>query len=93
MSILLEAEQIINGERREAYGDVRESFAKIAALWSVVLGVAVTPSQVALCMTLLKIQREANKPGYDNRLDAIGYIALLDKLTEVQCTDAQKEPH
>lgn len=36
-SLLMEAEEIINGERAEQYGDVSESFGQIADLWTAYL--------------------------------------------------------
>ena len=80
--ILDEAKEIIQGERREAYGPVHESFEKIARLWSEVMGYKVTPQQVALCMVQLKIAREIARPKKDNRIDIINYAALLDQLHE-----------
>jgi Domain of unknown function (DUF6378) len=82
MSILQEADAVVNGPRRDAYGDVRESFTKVAAMWSVVFGVTVTASQVAQAMIAFKLCREINKAGYDNRLDLAGYCALLDRLEQ-----------
>lgn len=79
-SILQEAEQIVNGPRRDAYGPAEESFARVAAVWSSVLKQPVTAHQVALCMIGLKLCREANKPARDNRVDLAGYVALADKL-------------
>lgn len=82
MNILEEAAQIISGPRRQAYGDVRESFASCATLWSVILKAPVSPEQAALCMIGLKLLREANKSHRDNRVDICGYAALLDLLRE-----------
>lgn len=79
-SILQEAERIINGPRRDAYGPVEESFGRIAAVWSVVLKHPVTAHQVALCMAGLKLCREANKPGRDNRVDGAAYFELANKV-------------
>jgi hypothetical protein len=80
LSVLAEAEQIINGPRRDAYGPVEESFERIAAVWGAVLKMPVTSHQVALCMIGLKLCRESNKAARDNRVDAAGYIALADKV-------------
>lgn len=81
MSVLQEAEQVINGPRRESYGDAKESFQKIADVWSIALKTKVTPEQVALCMIGLKFCREANKPHRDNLVDLAGYAALLEKIS------------
>jgi len=79
-SILQEAERLINGDRREEYGDVKDSFNNIAAGWSVSFGKEVTGKQVALAMAWLKICRENNKSKRDNIVDIAGYAALIEKL-------------
>lgn len=79
-SVLQEAEEIINGERRDAYGPAEESFQRIATMWSVILKREVTSHQVALCMIAFKICREINKPKRDNLVDIAGYTALAEKV-------------
>ena len=62
--------------RGESYGDVRQNHQRIAALWSVVLGQDVTPEQVALCMTCLKVARLIETPAHeDSWIDIAGYGA------------------
>ena len=59
--------------RGENYGDVRQNHQRIAALWSVVLGQDVTPEQVALCMTCLKVARLIETPDHeDSWIDIAG---------------------
>lgn len=79
-SILAEAEAIINGPRRAAYGDAQASFERIAKVWSAVLKSPVTAREVALCMIGLKLCRESNKAGRDNLVDICGYAALAELL-------------
>ncbi len=79
-SILEEAAQIIEGPRRDSYGDVSESFQRIADMWSQILRREVFPYEVALCMIALKVCREVNEHGHDNLTDIIGYAALLDQI-------------
>lgn len=81
-SILDEAKRIVRGDRREAYGDARKSFERIAAGWSALLGIEVSAMKVAQCMIWLKLCRESNKPGRDNRTDICGYAELLDMLVD-----------
>jgi hypothetical protein len=50
ISVLLEAERVINGPRRESYGAVQESFDRTACVWSAILKHEVTAREVALCM-------------------------------------------
>lgn len=62
--------------RGENYGDVRQNHQRIASLWSVVLGQDVTPEQVALCMTCLKVARLIETPDHeDSWIDIAGYGA------------------
>lgn len=79
-TVLQEAERIINGERRSDYGDVRESFEQIAALWSIVIGATVTAEHVALCMIQLKIARTLNGWQRDSIVDIAGYAGCLAHL-------------
>ena len=63
-------------ERGENYGDVRENHQRIADLWSVVFGQSVTPEQVVLAMTCLKIARLIETPDHeDSWVDICGYGA------------------
>jgi hypothetical protein len=67
-------------EREQAYGDAHESFQRIATLWGDVLGILVTPQQVASCMIMLKVARLlADGDGShdeDSVLDIKGYTTL-----------------
>lgn len=79
-SILAEAERIINGPRKEAYGPPKESFDKIAAGWSLIVGTPVTAKQVALCMIWLKVVRHTQGAGRDDLVDIAGYAGLSENL-------------
>ena len=62
--------------RGENYGDVRQNHQRIAWLWSDVLGQDVTPEQVVLCMTCLKVARLIETPAHeDSWVDIAGYGA------------------
>jgi len=65
------------GEARgENYGSVRENHERIAALWSVVFDQRVTPEQVVLAMTCLKVARLMETPSHeDSWVDICGYGA------------------
>lgn len=78
--VLDKAKQIINGDRRESYGDVVDGFVSIATGWEVILGASVSARQVALCMIWLKVCRESNKASFDNLVDICGYAALGEEL-------------
>nr|DAY37818.1 MAG TPA: hypothetical protein [Caudoviricetes sp.] len=68
-------------ERGQAYGEASESFQRIATLWGDVLGILVTPQQVASCMIMLKVARllaptRDGSHDEDSVLDIKGYATL-----------------
>lgn len=64
--------------RRETYGDPQRLFDQIAKRWSLVLGIEVTSTQVALCMIDLKLARLTQDPRHlDSITDVAGYAACL----------------
>ena len=78
--MLLNAALIIK-ERGEAYGAAAKNMATTARLWSVVLGVDVTPEQVALCLIQLKVARLLVTPSHaDSVADIAGYAAVLHEV-------------
>ena len=74
--ILEEARDLIQGDRATSYGDAKESFTRIAKLWSAYRGVEITPKDVASMMILLKVSRSVTSAKRDNWVDVIGYAAL-----------------
>jgi len=82
-TVLTEAEKIINGPRRDAYGDAVESFDAIAVGWAVILGAGVTGTQVALCMDWLKTCRFLSAKDRDSLVDKGGYTALAARLAGI----------
>ena len=82
MSVLSLAEEIVGGERRAAYGDPGDSFARVATVWTAILGFPVTASQVVLCMAGLKLIREAHRHKPDNLVDLAGYARIAELIQE-----------
>lgn len=81
--VLRVAEQLISVDRREEYGDPITSFDNIATIWSVILGIEVSPNDVALCMAGLKLVRAVhNRQDNDSYIDLAGYIALAWEIAE-----------
>jgi hypothetical protein len=80
--ILETAKSLINGERKEEYGDAKESFTDIAKIWSVVLKHDIEAKDVAICMIGLKMVRFVNsKNGHpDSLVDIAGYSALAGEM-------------
>lgn len=74
--LLSKALEIVEN-RGEDYGDVLDNHNRIAAIWSVILGVTVKSEQVALCMAGMKIARLCNTPDHqDSWIDLAGYAAV-----------------
>lgn len=78
-SLLRDAEQIME-ERSEKYGEASVSFSRIAKLWTPILKVDVTPTQVALCMCQLKVSRLISDWDEDSVVDLINYAALAHEV-------------
>lgn len=76
MSVLQEAEAIVNGARQAAYGPPENCFARIATLWSAYLDSPLTASDIARMMILLKVARSMGSPyNRDTAVDIAGYAA------------------
>lgn len=74
--VLNTANQIVHGDRQDAYGSPEDNFTKIAIMWSAYLDTAITAEDVAAMMILLKTARIASKHGLsDNWVDIAGYAA------------------
>lgn len=74
--ILAEASRIISVDRQATHGDPENSFGLIAAYWSAHLDHPVTPTDVAVMMTLFKAARIKNNPAHpDSWIDGCGYLA------------------
>ena len=81
-AMLLQHAQGVIENRERSYGPAAESFEAIAARWSLVLGITVTPAQVALCLIDLKLARLSHDPKHlDSIVDVAGYAACLREVT------------
>jgi len=81
--VLSEASRLINGDRAETHGSAKETFNKIAKMWSAYLSTEVTSTDVAQMMVLLKVVRgQANNKHLDNFVDQAGYSALGYEVAE-----------
>ena len=72
-NILEQAYKLTTNDRQRTYGHPSEDFARTAKMWEAILGVKVTPIQVAYCMICVKLSRLVNKFKYDSLLDIAGY--------------------
>ncbi len=80
MSITQEAINLVNGDRRKDYGDMADSFQRIAGLWSGYLGKHVDSLDVCKMMMLLKISRAKDNNHRDSYVDIVGYVECADQL-------------
>jgi len=82
------AQAIINGSRRDKYGD--NSLPMVASLWSLYHDRDVDAPEVAINMALLKFGRLKNCPyDKDTIIDLIGYLALYYEMISLamRCHD------
>lgn len=83
MNTIDTAKEVIYGDREKTYGHPSVNLEKIAKIWSVIFGIEITADQVCWAMVGLKMARATNGDRYlDNEIDAIGYIALIDRCHE-----------
>ena len=81
-TMLLQQAASVVEHRESVYGAAQPSFEHIAGRWSLVLGTAVTPAQVALCLIDLKMARLVRDSSHlDSIIDVAGYAALLREVT------------
>ena len=74
--LLEEAANIVEGQRKEDYGETYKSFERISNLWSAYLSCPISPSDVTAMMIMLKISRAKQTPTHkDSWVDMAGYAA------------------
>ena len=79
--ILEIAHNYITQDRAATHGGAEDSFADIAAMWSIYLEHPVGPEDVCMMMVLLKAVRFKNNSQHmDNLIDAAGYAALAGEI-------------
>ncbi len=82
-TVLAEAQRIVDGPRRENYGDPKENHQRTADLWNAYSrGKAdLTPRDVCVMNILQKISRDAHSPQRDNLVDIAGYARNAEIVT------------
>jgi len=80
MNITQEASELVNGNRQTDYGDMNDSFSRIAGLWSSYLNTPIDKYDVAKMMILLKVSRAKNGNHRDSYVDIVGYVECIDQL-------------
>ena len=71
--------------RGTVYGHPYYNHKRISELWSAYLDHPITPSQVALCMALVKVSRLTESPSHsDSVIDAIAYLSIYKTVLEAE---------
>ena len=84
--LLLEAHDIITGDRKKMYGHPANNLRRIAEQWTTYLDqkygldVNITAQDVCWMMADLKKVRAMHTAHRDNVLDAAGYIGLIEQV-------------
>lgn len=87
-SLLIEAHNLINGDRQLEYGNPSNTFIAIASQWNMYLNqkygtkARISPEDVCWMMSDLKKVRQMQKQKRDNLVDAAGYIGLIGVLKD-----------
>ncbi len=79
-SILLEADNILNGDRNEQYNDPNESFAVYAEILKSTFGIELTPVEICKVQMAIKLGRLKYKYKRDSLVDLCGYSEILNRL-------------
>ena len=74
--------------RGVSYGHPITNHKRSAELWSAYLGYPIQPNEVAICMALVKISRQAEDVSkLDNYEDCIAYLAIAKSITDAMQDD------
>ena len=100
VSVLAEADGLINGDRRHDYGHALDNFGRIVTMWNAHLrmrtfrltdeelvqavrsGTYLTEEDIGWLMADVKRCREEQRPQRDNKVDAAGYIGLIEHVED-----------
>lgn len=85
-SILLEAHELVHGDRGQAYGPPAEDFETAAEIATAMLrrkglladGATLEAADIPLIMIAVKLSRECYRPKRDNRVDIAGYAETME---------------
>ena len=78
---LNQAKVLVEGQRHKDYGDKVNNHINIAKLWSAYKDVEITPHDVAIMMTLLKIARtKLGEVSKDTYIDMAAYGAIAGEI-------------
>jgi hypothetical protein len=89
-NILREAERLTRGDRNDDYGHPKVEHDRIAAYWSIFVGVPIRAEQVAMMMVLLKVARLGHRYKRDSLVDIAGYADCAQRIIEAETRPAGK---
>jgi hypothetical protein len=79
---LTEAVKMVS-ERGKVYGDIEANFERIAKIATILTNKDISPFDIAIIMSAVKLSRIANSPSYsDSYVDLINYISFANSLKE-----------
>lgn len=82
-NILDEAARLTDQDRQQTYGNPKELYARLATIWSGILGYPITPGEVVLCMAAVKLGRLSINPDHrDSVIDLAGYARIYERLIQ-----------
>jgi len=81
--IIAKATELINGDRKDDYGDAYLNHMRIAEFWNNYLETEtkITPTDVAMMMLLVKVARLMHTYKEDSFVDICGYAALAGEMS------------
>lgn len=82
MSILTQAEALVNGARQADYNDPTVNFELIAKLSSLLTKQNLSARDCCLVLIAVKLSREIFKHKEDNLTDLCGYAEILNRIEE-----------
>lgn len=84
-SALQEAQRLVHGDRRAAYGHPIDDYTRTGRMWGAILGIPdIDPRICCLMMAAVKVSREVNAPKRDNRVDLAGYAECAELVAQRQ---------
>lgn len=81
-NILIEAHKLVTGDRAKQYGNANDLLSRVAGAFEIITGKGIEPEDICLIMVLLKLQRDQHRSKRDNRVDACGYLELMNQIKE-----------
>jgi hypothetical protein len=83
-TILVEADSIVNGSRRNSYGTPLDNHTRTAELWSTYTGKKISPEDVCYLNILQKIARTIEHDKRDNAVDICGYARNVELIKQAK---------